>query len=375
MAKLIVNGGNLVWDGKKGRGGHVMFILQWLEGLRRLGHEVLYYDSIDESVEAAKLFAQIIDRWWQPELSAAVLSSGKAQYGLNAHEVEKFGRNAAAIITLGCTYRPEPEPWLADVYPRILIDQDPGFSQVWASEKGPDNIFGRHDIYFTVGANVGTSRCTLPDFGITWEPIWNPVVIDWWNSNRPVGLDCFTTVSGWWMGEYQVYNGHTWGPKAEEIKKFIDLPRLVGETVEIALDTGSSDETIPYLQKHGWTIKSPDAVAFSPDAFRDYVSDSVGEFSCAKGLYVGTRCGWFSDRSSCYLAAGRPVVVQDTGFADVLPTGDGIFSVSTTEDAAEAIQAIRADYEHHSKTARSLAIEHFDSRKVLLKILNHVGVD
>lgn len=120
---------------------------------------------------------------------------------------------------------------------------------------------------------------------------------------------------------------------------------------------------------------SADAVAFSPDAFRDYVSDSVGEFSCAKGLYVGTRCGWFSDRSSCYLAAGRPVVVQNTGFADVLPVGHGIFSVSTIEEAAEAILAIRADYKHHSKAARSLAVEHFSSGKVLLNLLKHIGVD
>jgi hypothetical protein len=180
MAKIIVKGGNLVWSGTPGRGGHIMFVLQWLEGLKRLGHEVLYYDRARDSteransLERARLFGEIIERWWDPALSAAVLPSGQAAYGLNAKEVEQFGRNAAAVISLGCTFGAEPEPWLAKIRPRVLVDLDPGFSQVWATRKSPEEIFGRHDFYFTVGANIGTSRCSLPTFGIEWRPHLEP---------------------------------------------------------------------------------------------------------------------------------------------------------------------------------------------------------
>jgi hypothetical protein len=379
MAKLIVKGGDLVWAGTPGRGGHIMFILQWLEGLRRLGHEVLYYDRADGSVESTRLFAATIERWWEPTLSAAVLPSGDAAYGLSAKEVERFGRNAAAVISLGCTFRTEPEPWLAKVHPRVLIELDPGFAHVWASSRSSTEIFGSHDIYFTVGANVGTPRCPLPTFGIEWRPIWNPVIIDWWDPKRPTTLDRFTTVAGWWNNAGHEFEGQIWGPKAEEFRKFVTLPKLVGEPLEIALEIDDGDpkdvnSEMTYLENHGWKVESPRLVVPDPVGYCDYLHASAGEFSCAKRLYVGTRCGWFSDRSECYLAAGRPVVVQVTGFADVLPTGEGLFSVSTVDEAAEAIYAITSRYEHHAAAARDLAIEHFDSRRVLPNLLKAIGL-
>lgn len=374
MAKLIIKGGSLVWEGTPGRGGHIMYILQWLEGLRRLGHEVLYYDKADGRAESMRLFADIMERWWNPSLSAAVLPSGQAAYGLNAKEVEQFGRNAAAVISLGCTYEAEPEPWLAEIHPRVLIEQDPGFSHVWASTSSPADIFGRHDVYFTVGANVGTPRCSVPTFGIEWQPIWNPVVLDWWNPGHPITRDRFTTVAGWWGNVYQEFEGQLWGPKAEQIRKFVTLPQLVGEPLEIALEIAPDDPEIPYLESHGWRVESPQLVISDPTAYRDYLHGSIGEFSCVKGLYVGTKCGWFSDRSACYLAAGRPVVLQATGFADVLPTGEGLFSVSTVEEAADAIRAIRGEYGRHAAAARNLAVEHFDSQRVLSYLLKYIGL-
>jgi hypothetical protein len=377
MAKLIVKGANLVWEGTPGRGGHVMYILQWLEGLRRLGHEVLYHDCSDGSAESTRLFADIMERWWDPALSAAVLPSGEAAYGLNAKEVEQFGRNAAAIISLGCSA--EPEPWLANIHPRVLIDQDPGINQVWASTRTPPDIFGYfgyHDIYFTVGANVGTGRCSVPTCGIEWQRIWNPVVLDWWDPDHPRTRDRFTTVAGWWWwGNARLeYEGQLWGSKAEQIRKFITLPKLVGEPLEIALEIEPENAEIAYIESHGWRIEPPKLVTSDPIAYRDYVHASRGEFSCAKGLYVGTKCGWFSDRSECYLAAGRPVVLQATGFADVLVTGEGLFSVSTVEEAAEAIRAIRGEYGRHAAAARKLAVENFDSQRVLSFLLRCIGV-
>src|SRR5205823_2133013 len=159
------------------------------------------------------------------------------------------------------------------------------------------------------------------------------------------------------------FEGRVLGPKAEEFRKFIGLPGLAGEEVEIALSIDPDDPDLGLLREHGWRVESPE-VASTPARYRDYVAGSAGEFSCVKGGYAGTRCGWFSDRSACYLAAGRPVVLQATGFADLLPTGRGLFSVGTVEEAAEAIRAIRSDYARHSAAARAIAREHFDSGRV-----------
>src|SRR5262249_27761307 len=152
------------------------------------------------------------------------------------------------------------------------------------------------------------------------------------------------------------FEGQTLGPKAEEFRKFLHLAGLAGEPVEVALNIDPEDPDLALLRRHGWQIESPQAVA-TPELYREYVTGSAGEFSCAKGGYVGTRCGWFSDRSACYLAAGRPVVLQATGFEDLLPTGRGLFAVRTAEEAAEAIRMIRADYHLHSLAARALARE------------------
>jgi hypothetical protein len=374
MAKIILKGGNLVWEGKPGRGGHIMYVLQWLEGLRRLGHEVLYYDKGDGKEQAIHLFASIMKQWWHASLCALVHPSGKSLYGLEISEIQKFGQQAVAIISLGCTFEPDPEPWLKNVHPRILIEQDPGFSHTWACKASPGEIFGVHDIYFTVGPLLGTADCSLPTFGINWLPLWNPVIIDWWNPAHPITRKYFTTVAGWWGNEYNEFEGKMWGPKAEQIKHFISLPALIGNKVGIALESTPNDPEITVLQNHGWLIEQPQMVIADSVAYSNYISSSEGEFSCAKGLYVGTKCGWFSDRSSCYLAAGRPVVVQDTGFQKLLPTGNGLFAVNSVEEAAEAIRSIKKDYTHHAKSAREIALEHFDSTRILSKMLEIVGI-
>ena len=165
---------------------------------------------------------------------------------------------------------------------------------------------------------MGSERCFLPTCGIDWQPIWNPVVLDWWTPSRPVERDRFTTVADWRGYGYIEFEGRVLGPKSEEFRKFIALPNLVGEALEIVLNIDPEDPDITYLQDNGWKLEKPTLI-HTPEMYRDYVSGSLGEFSCAKGGYAGTRCGWFSDRSACYLAAGRPVVLQSTGFEDLLP--------------------------------------------------------
>jgi hypothetical protein len=376
MATLVVVE-DLAGPASLGRGGHATYVLQWLRGLERLGHRVLLLEFVKPdaaSERASEYFRQTVRRWWRPECAALLREdSGEPLCGLGRAEVAELTRQADAALTLAAHYRREPYPWLERIRPRILVEQDPGYTHLWAAGGDPAAIFGEHDFYFTVGGNLGTERCRLPTHGLLWRPVWNPVVLEWWSGERPVTRDRFTTVADWRGYGYLEFEGQVLGPKAEEFRKFIRLPALAGEEVEIALNVDPADPDLALLREHGWRIESP-AVVTTPEAYRDYVGGSLGEFSCVKGGYAGTRGGWFSDRSACYLAAGRPVVLQATGFEDLLPTGRGLFAVETPEEAADAIGAVRRDYALHSAAARQIAREHFDSDKVIGGLLARAGI-
>jgi hypothetical protein len=378
MATLIVVQ-DIVWDGKARRGGRTMNALQWLRGLERLGHQAFFLDITEEDPRkhgegARRWFEEIVSQWWHADHTALLLANTlEPLYGLDAAQVGRLAGEAAAVLTIGVPGCVSPCPLLEQVRPRILVEQDPGYSHLWAAVDSPVEIFGEQDVYFTVGGNIGSCRCSIPTFGIHWRPIWNPIVLDWWPERNAITRDRFTTVASWWSQDYLEFEGKVLGPKAEEFRKFIRLPELTGEEIEIALEAEADDPDIPHLRSRGWRVESPEAVA-SPALYQDYVAGSLAEFSCAKGVYVGTRCGWFSDRSACYLAAGRPVVLQATGFEHLLPTREGLFAVSTVEEAAEAMKMIRRDYSAHSAAARAIAREHFDSDKVLRGLLADVGL-
>jgi hypothetical protein len=356
-----------------------MYVLQWLHGLERLGHEVLFLEFLQEDPQEkrrgmVRYFGAMMERWWHPDRSALLLeSTTESLYGLNAPQVAASAGQAAALITLAAHYRRDPYPLVDIIRPRILIEQDPGYTHLWAVGGSPADIFGEHDLYYTVGGNIGSGRCTIPTLGIHWRPIWNPVILDWWWPGGPLVRDRFTTVADWRSYGYLEFEGRILGPKAEEFRKFIDLPLLAGETPEIVLAIDPEDPDLIFLRRHGWRIESPQAVA-TPEAYQAYVAGSLGEFSCVKGGYAGTRSGWFSDRSACYLAAGRPVVLQATGFEDLLPTGHGLFAVRDAGAAAEAIQTIRRDYAAHARAARSIAEDYLDSDKIVRRLLAEVGI-
>jgi hypothetical protein len=278
------------------------------------------------------------------------------------------------VITLSAHYRREPWPLMDSAGPRVLIEADPAYTHLWAAqEDDPADIFGEHDFYFTVGLNIGSAASAVPTLGLDWRATLPPVVLDWWSPARPIVRDHFTTVTSWRNYGYLEFDGRVIGPKAEEFENFISLPRLVDEPLELALMIDQDDPDIDLLADNGWLLEDP-GIAATPDGYIGYVAGSVGEFACAKGGYVGTRSGWFSDRSACYLAAGRPVVLQSTGFEEALPTGEGLFAVETPEEAADAIRAIRADYRRHSRAARELASEHLDAALVLRRVLDQVGL-
>ena len=378
MARLIVIQ-DIVWDGTISRGGQTMLGLQWLHGLERLGHEVLFLDLVRSDFQERRetvscAFDEVIQKWWHAELtSLMVRSTFDSLYGLDAAAVARFAEESAALIAIGVPAYREPFPLTTKGSTAHLIDQDPAYTQSWVTTSDPLDIFGEHDLYFTVGGNIGSPRCSVPTFGIEWRSICSPTVLDWWWPPQEITNDRFTTVADWYTQGYIAFEGHVLGPKVEEFRKFLELPRLTGEEMELVLTINPDDPDIQKLTSLGWRIRHPDTVR-TPEMYRDYVRSSRGEFTCAKGGYAGTRCGWFSDRSECYLAAGRPVILQATGFEDFLPTGKGLFAFTNMDEAVEAIHAVRVDYPLHSAAARQIALEHFDSGRILRRLLAEAGL-
>ncbi len=371
MARLIAIE-DLAGPSVAGRGGHAIHVLQILEGLRRLGHEVLFLEFLPDasSPDVAAAFTRLIDARPAALLDA---ETGESFAGLDRAAVAAFAAGAEAVISLAAHYRRAPWPLLEAVRPRILIEQDPGYTHIWAVGGDPAEIFGEHDFYFTVGANVGTSRSPIPGCGLDWRALWPPVILDWWTPGAAISRDRFTTVGAWRDYGYLELDGQVMGPKVEEFEKFIDLPAAAGETLELTLAIDPDDPDRERLREHGWRLEEPPLVA-TPETFREYVTGSRAEFSCAKGGYVGTRSGWFSDRSACYLAAGRPVVLQSTGFEDVMPVGEGVFAVRDVEEAAAAMAEIRGDYARHARASRELAREFFDAERLLASMLEQSGL-
>jgi len=375
MARLIAVE-DLAGPSVLGRGGHAMHVLQILEGLRRLGHDVLFLEYLEEppSAAAARSFMSLVKGWWDPGRAALLdAATGASLAGISTDAVRSFAADAEGLLSLAAHYRAEPWPLLEDVRPRILLEQDPGYTHVWAAGCDPTTIFGVHDLCFTVGANVGTARSTIPTSGMIWHPLWPPVVLDWWTPQTPVVVDRFTTIGAWRDYGYFSFEGRTLGPKVEEFERFLDLPLRAGEPLELVLAIDDEDPDRERLPAHGWDLRDPRIVA-RPSAYRDYITGSLGEFSCAKGGYVGTRSGWFSDRSACYLAAGRPVILQSTGFEDLLPTGTGVIAVESIDEAVDAIAEVRRDYARHAAAARQIAREFFDAQGLLGDALALAGI-
>ncbi|MEJ7783746.1 MAG: hypothetical protein WKF96_03010 [Solirubrobacteraceae bacterium] len=375
MARIVAVE-DLVGPSVAGRGGNAMRVLQVLESLRRLGHDVLFVEYLEEAPGTSVLeaFDSLVRGWWEPGRAALLDAESAESYaGCSSDAVSAFAAGAHALISLAAPFRREPWPLLEAVRPRILLEQDPGYTHVWARDGDPLEIFGPQDVHFTVGLNVGTQRSAIPTDGAEWHPMMPPTVLDWWTPGGPIRRDRFTTVAAWRDYGYFEFEGRMLGPKVEEFEAFLELPERSGESVELALAIDPDDPDRDRLVAHGWRLEDP-VIVDTPARFRDYVSGSVGEFSCAKGGYVGTRSGWFSDRSACYLAAGRPVVLQSTGFEDVLPTGRGAIAVHDVEEAAAAIAAVRADYPSHAGAARELALRFLDGDRIMAEMLVRAGV-
>ena len=355
-------------------GGVTWCSLMYLLGLRELGHEVLYIEDTGECIYDADLNTINPDptygtKYLQEALSRFDLSDrwcfvnyDNTYHGRSRQSVQEFCADADLFINLsGGSWFWRDE--YASIPHKVFIDSDPVFTQL-AIAKGDDwyvNFFRTFDHLFTFGANIGTSRSDVPTGGFTWHKTWQPIVTELWHTSDPPSHDKFTTVMTWKNESFTDVDGN----KDRQFIRFIDLPTQTDSQFELAIN-GPRD----LLIKHGWDVIDAMNVSRSLWDYRDFVRKSRAEFSIAKHAYVDRWSGWFSDRTECYLAAGRPAVVQDTGWAEHLHSGQGLIPFSTPEEAIDALEQVNQDYTLHSAQAIRIADEHFAARRVLSRLLD-----
>jgi hypothetical protein len=366
------------------QGGIAWIMLHFFLGLRRLGHEVFFLEQCDESdirpigaplerSENASYFKSVTTQFGFDQESCLWLAGTKETIGPSHAEVRAIAGNADVLLNISGVLK--DETLFEEISTRVLVDLDPAFTQLW-HEEGVDMGISGHTHHVTVGQAIGTSDCRIPIGGVTWIPTLQPVVLDLWPEAHRVVEDAFTTVANWRGYGSTTYKGVHYGQKAHSLRKFISLPKDTGERflLAMAIDPGE-EKDIEALAENGWEVVDPMTVARGPADYQAFVQGSRAEFGIAKSGYVASSCGWFSDRSACYLASGRPVIAQDTGFSRFLPTGEGLFAFEVEDDIVAAIAELKRDYPRHARAARNLAEEYFDSDKVLGRLLEGVASD
>ena len=388
--KIVVTGliaayplGGVGWD-----------YLAYVSGFRRLGHEVFYLEDTgqwlydpragsftdDVSFNAAYLDATLARAGADMRTRWALRAPDGTYHGATLSQIERFCYQADLFLNVSGA------SWLRVEYRgarRIAyLDSDPCYSQakLLAAEQGTATedqaysvgLIRAHHCFFTFAENINDPSCAIPHCGLRWLPTRQPIVLDDWPmSFTPVARE-YTTVMSWKTDvTLPSLSGVTYGGKDVEFRKFIDLPRRTKVALQVALSGAAPRDE---LQQHGWQIIDAYEKSSTMDAYRDYLRGSRAEWSIAKNAYVASRSGWFSTRSAAYLALGKPVVVQDTGFRAHYPTGDGLFAFHTLDEAVAAIDRIERDYRHHCDAARALAEREFAAETVLQRLLDDAGV-
>jgi hypothetical protein len=364
-------------------GGHSWVYMQYAQGLRRLGCDVYWLERFERGGDPgrdARALATFFERMGRYGLGGkAILYTGRdpEEYlGLPRADAEAVFRRADLLLNF---HYAMDAALLGRFRRTALVDIDPGLLQFWMSV-GQLRV-PAHDVHFTIGETVGTPAARFPDCGRAWLHIRPPVCLDLWPYTHDPGCEAFTTVSSWWgagkAGE------ESWVTDGKDVcydnnkriafLAFVDLPGRTSQALELALFLGddpldASDRQV--LESHGWRVRHSREVAGTPEAYQAYVRSSRGEFSPAKPSCMRFQNAWVSDRTLCYLASGKPAVVQDTGPSSFLPKGVGVFRFSTVGEAADALAAVNADYGRHCRTAREIAETYFDSGPILERLLN-----
>src|SRR2546425_7931901 len=366
--------------------------IHYIVGLQRLRHDVYYiedsarlpynpetFEVTDEFDYAARVLACLAldfdfkNRWAYCERYLP----GNPTAGLPLKKIRQLYREADAILNVCGTQEFNNDLLVSD---RILyVESDPGVEQIKIDKgvKSTMEYLRGHRAVFTFGENVGTKSFPVPTHGFKWLATRQPVVTGFWKTKRsPASAPVLTSVANWstsglkdisWRGERYLWS------KSREFLRFVSAPAKAGETFELATNIKDS-KTRTKFQRNGWRLRCPLQMSVDYWLYRDYIQRSKGEFTVAKDQYVRLNTGWFSDRSVCYLAAGRPVIIQDTGFTAHYGNKEGLLGFSTLNEIADAVRMINADYAKHSRAARDIAQEMFDAEKVIGTLLNDAGV-
>jgi hypothetical protein len=366
--------------------------IHYIVGLQRLGHQVYYIEDSarlpynPETFEVTNEFdyaASVLERLSR-EFNFREKWGFCARYlknfptaGLSLTKIRQLYRDADAILNVCGTQEFNDDLLRSE---RILyVESDPAVEQIRIDHgvKSTMQYLQRHHALFTFGENVGTKRFPVPTHGFKWLPTRQPVVTDLWQTRRrPGGAAVFTSVANWstsgrkditWRGEKYLWS------KSREFLRFIAAPKKAGETFELATHIKHAP-TRAKFEKNGWRLVSPLQLSIDYWLYRDYICCSKGEFTVAKDQYVRLNTGWFSDRSACYLAAGRPVIIQETGFSKHYGCGHGLLSFRSLREIVEAVKMINADYEKNSRAAREIAKEVFEAEKVIGSMLDRAGI-
>jgi len=379
MAVVVISAYDVV--GFPEGGGHFWVYLQYALGLRLLGCEVYWLEGVPTQ-----------SRGGQEAAALATFRARMQEYGLGGKLIlypmlsrepsaeaptEYFDRTRAeaeaifqrADLLLNFHYAISPA-LLARFRRTALVDVDPGLLQFWIS-RGQLSV-PRHDFHFTTGETVGSPASRIPDCGFEWTHIRPPVCLERWPYVSDSRGDAFTTVSIWDSPDWLLDDGRLCeNTKRLAFLEFADLPRLTTQPLELALFLRTERDMAERndLEKRGWRIRHSREVAATPEMYQAYIQCSRGEFSCAKPSCRRFQNAWVSDRTVCYLASGKPVVVQDTGPSPFLPNGEGMFRFSTADEVLSAFETINADYERHRRAAREIAEAYFDSKQTAERIL------
>jgi hypothetical protein len=377
MLRIVVSG----YIGRYPLGGVAWDYIQFVAGLHRLGHDVYYVEDsghwpynprqqalTDDCSFTVRHIDAVMRRFGLQDRWAYLCPFDKTWWGIGSSRVAEVMRTADLLVNVSGSLQLESlSPFGGRA---VFIDSDPIFTQVKLSRghREFERLVEAHDVHFSFGETLAQGL-----FGsqLQWRPTRQPVLLDDWDSHQPPGSS-FTTVMNWTSYRPVQFNGQSYGQKDQELRRFLDLPRAVEPIqLELALAAGRTDRA-PYdlLRRHGWRLADPDVVCADIEAYARYIKGSRGEWSVAKNAYVVGAPGWFSCRSACYLAAGRPVVVQDTGFPEVIPTGLGVVAFEDAATAAQGVRDVDGDWARHSTAARELAAEYFDARRVLARLLD-----
>lgn len=359
--------------------GLTLHYLQYVLGLREMGHDILYledtgslcYDPVSDSMvvnssAGIDYLASVMTSYDLSEQWCFIDHEGEV-FGISRHKLDKFVKSTDLFLNVTGAGLIRDRYLQIDC--RVYIDTDPGFihMRIASGSEKDDSHLQRHTNYFSFGYNIGQPDCGIPIGNYAWQPTVQPIVANLWPSSKAPASAAFTTIMKWKSYSPEQYKGETYGLKDMELTKFIDLPTRIHRSMELAIAG-----TPPHkeLARGGWQTRQAFGISRSIEDYRAYIQASRGEWSVAKNAYVKLNTGWFSERSACYLASGRPVIVQETGFSKWMNNqGLGVVSFSTFEEAVIGLEGVEQNYDRHVRAAKEIASEYFSATKVLTALI------